>query len=159
MRNDRLFSGLEADCKRGTPGDALRAAKASRALITDTAPYTAAGTNSIETVPAIWHYISLSDTCSISTLSIFPDLGMCPTEIPAKRCSRKAGRDATQQARERICGALPLRGADGPAGSNAHPLAVRPVELALSRVQVRRLQHRRLSVCGGRPYHVQERRA
>ena len=43
-RNGHLFSGEEADCRRGTPGDALRAAnakaqaEASRALITLAAP-------------------------------------------------------------------------------------------------------------------------
>ena len=40
-------------------------AEASRALIRGIIPYTAAGAASIETVPAIWDYNIVSNTCSI----------------------------------------------------------------------------------------------
>ena len=65
----------EAGSGRGAPDDTLRAAKAnaqaraSRALIANIAPFAAAGTDSIETVPAIWHYTIVSNACSIPTLS------------------------------------------------------------------------------------------
>lgn len=60
--SNHLSFGEEADCRRETPGDKLRAAKseaqakASRTLIGSIIPYINAGADSLKTTPAIWQY-------------------------------------------------------------------------------------------------------
>lgn len=60
--SNHLSFGEEADCRRETPGDTFRAAKAeaqaraSRTLIGSIAPYINTGADSLKTTPAIWQY-------------------------------------------------------------------------------------------------------
>ena len=69
---------------------------------------------------------------------------------------RRDGSHAMWQTNKRVRGAFRLRCAGGPSGPDGRSVVVRPTELAPSRIQVPGLQHRHLSVRGGRAHNIQE---